>query len=312
MSAPKTISFDQRDGWIWQDGEFVEWKSAKIHVLTHGLHYASCVYEGERVYAGQVFKLREHTDRLYRSAQLMDFEIPYSKAQIESATVALIDKSRIVDGYVRPVAWRGSDMISTAARGNRIHVAIACWQWPSYFDPAARMAGITMQTAAWRRPPPSSSPFEAKASGHYMIATLSKHEAENKGCHDALMLDWRGHVAEATSANVFFTQGRTLHTPVPDCFLDGITRRTVIGLAKDRGLKVRERAIMPEEMAGFSECFITGTAAEVTPVSEIGSYKFSIGDVTRQMMDDYAALVHYVKTTTPKAKMVKEPHVAPG
>ena len=291
MNAPKTIPFDQRDGWIWQNGQFVEWKAAKIHVLTHGLHYASCVYEGERVYAGQVFKLREHTDRLYRSAQLMDFEIPYSKEQIESATAALIDKNRIVDGYVRPVAWRGSDMISTAARGNRIHVAIACWQWPSYFDPAARMAGITMQTAAWRRPPPSSSPFEAKASGHYMIATLSKHQAENNGFHDALMLDWRGHIAEATSANVFFTQGRTLHTPVPDCFLDGITRRTVIELARGLGYEVVEGTILPHELSGFDECFITGTAAEVTPVQRIDDATFTPGEVCRSLIAAYTAAV---------------------
>lgn len=291
MSAPKTIPFDQRDGWIWQDGQFVEWKAAKIHVLTHGLHYASCVYEGERVYAGQVFKLREHTDRLYRSAQLMDFELPYSKEQIESATAALLDKNRIVDGYVRPVAWRGSDMISTAARGNRIHVAIACWQWPSYFDPAARMAGITMQTAAWRRPPPSSSPFEAKASGHYMIATLSKHQAEANGFHDALMLDWRGHIAEATSANIFFTQGRSLHTPVPDCFLDGITRRTAIELARGLGYEVVERTILPHELSSFHECFITGTAAEVTPVRRIDDVTFAPGEVCQSLIADYTAAV---------------------
>jgi len=291
MSEAKTIPFDQREGKIWLDGQFVEWKSAKIHVLTHGLHYASCVYEGERVYRGQVFKLHAHTDRLFRSAELLDFVLPYAKEQLEAATQQLLAENKITEGYVRPVAWRGSEMISTSARNNRIHVAIACWQWPSYFDPAARMAGITMQTALWRRPPPSASPFEAKASAHYMIATLSKHQSENNGFHDALMLDWRGYVAEATSANVFFIKDRVLHTPVPDCFLNGITRQTVIALARQLSYEVIERTILPQELGDFDECFITGTAAEVTPVRQIDDYHYKPAQVCQELIAAYSAAV---------------------
>ncbi|WP_414448180.1 branched-chain amino acid aminotransferase [Burkholderia sp. 22PA0099] len=291
MSTTQALPFDLRDGWIWLNGEFVEWKSANIHVLNHGLHYASCVYEGERVYDGRVFKLRAHTDRLFRSAELMDFAIPYSREQIETVTAELLQRNGIADGYVRPVAWRGSEMISTSARKNSIKMAIACWQWPSYFDPAARMAGITMQTAAWRRPPPASSPYEAKASGHYMIATLSKHQAEENGFHDALMLDWRGHVAEATSANVFFTQGNRIHTPVADCFLNGITRQTVIALARALDYEVIERTILPEELGAFEECFITGTAAEVTPVRRIDAHDFVPGKICQTLIEAYSAAV---------------------
>ncbi|QJP71469.1 branched-chain amino acid aminotransferase [Burkholderia glumae] len=291
MPSPHTLPFDQRDGQIWFDGEFVEWKHAKIHVLTHGLHYASCVYEGERVYAGQVFRLREHTERLYRSARTLDFALPYTPEQIEAATAELIERNGIVEGYVRPVAWRGSEQISTSARASRIHVAIACWSWPSYFDPAAKQRGITLETAVWRRPPPSASPFAAKASSHYMIATLCKHHAEEHGFHDALMLDWRGHVAEATSANVFFVRDGVLHTPVPDCFLDGITRQTVIGLARERGLRVIERTVLPEELGSFSECFLTGTAAEVCPVGRIDAHAFTPSAITFDLMAAYSALV---------------------
>ncbi|WP_246797683.1 branched-chain amino acid aminotransferase [Burkholderia perseverans] len=291
MTTPNNLPFDQRDGQIWFDGEFVEWKSAKIHVLTHGLHYASCVYEGERVYAGQVFRLREHTERLYRSAHTLDFALPYTPEQIEAATAELIERNGIVEGYVRPVAWRGSEQISTSARASRIHVAIACWSWPSYFDPEAKKRGITLETAAWRRPPPSASPFAAKASSHYMIATLCKHHAEDHGFQDALMLDWRGHVAEATSANVFFVRDGVLHTPVPDCFLDGITRQTVIGLARERGLTVIERTILPEELGSFSECFVTGTAAEVCPVGRIDAHEFTPSAITFDLMAAYSALV---------------------
>jgi branched-chain amino acid aminotransferase len=291
MTSIKSIPFDRREGTIWLDGEFVEWKTARVHVLTHGLHYASCVFEGERVYAGQVFKLREHTDRLFRSGALMDFAIPYSKEQIEAATARLIEENGIVDGYVRPAAWRGSEMMSTAARSSRIHVAIACWRWPNYYDPAAQSAGITMQTAAWRRPPPTCNPHEAKAAAQYMIATLSKHQAESNGYQDALMLDWRGRVAEASSANIFLVKGSVIHTPVPDCFLDGITRRTVIALARQRGYGVIEREIWPSELASFDECFITGTAIEVCPVRQIDEHRFTPGAICKEMADAYAAAV---------------------
>ncbi len=297
MTTAPALPFDQREGKIWLDGAFVEWNDAKLHVLTHGLHYASCVYEGERVYGGRVFRLRDHTDRLFRSARLLDFEIPFSPEELEAATVQLIEFNAIADGYVRPVAWRGSEQISTSARATRIHVALACWQWPSYFDPAAASRGIAMQTAIWRRPPPASSPAQAKASAHYMIATLSKHHAEANGFDDALMLDWRGHVAEATSANVFFVKGRALHTPVPDCFLDGITRRTVMALATARGFELIERTILPHEIAGFDECFITGTAAEVCPVHRIDDHMFRPADVCAELMAAYAEAVRSQPTT---------------
>lgn len=286
------IPFDQREGVIWLDGEFVEWSRARLHVLSHGLHYASTVYEGERVYSGKIFKLREHSERLYRSAQLMDFAIPYELAELEAASVELLHRNRVVEGYLRPVAWRGSEMISTSARFNRVHVAIACWQWPSYFDPAGHMAGIRLKTAEWRRPPPSCSPFEAKASGHYQIATLSKHDAENNGFHDALMLDWRGHVAEATSANVFFVKDRTLHTPRPDCFLNGITRQTVIELARTLDYQVIERTIVPTELGDFEECFLTGTAAEITPVQSIDQHRYRPDRACRDFIAAYTSTVN--------------------
>ncbi|OJT51178.1 MULTISPECIES: branched-chain amino acid aminotransferase [Pseudomonas] len=289
MSA---IPFDQRDGVIWLDGEFVEWSQARLHVLSHGLHYASTVYEGERVYGGKIFKLHEHTQRLYRSAQLMDFAIPWSPQELQAASRQLLQRNAVLDGYLRPVAWRGSEMISTSARFNRVHVAIACWQWPSYFDPEARMAGIRLKTADWRRPPPQSSPFEAKASGHYQIATLSKHDAENNGYHDALMLDWRGHVAEATSANVFFAKGRTLHTPLADCFLNGITRQTVIELARALDYEVIERTILPTDLGDFDECFLTGTAAEITPVQSIDRQRFEPGIACRELIAAYTSTVN--------------------
>jgi branched-chain amino acid aminotransferase len=292
MKNATGLPFDQREGKIWLDGAFVEWTDARIHVLTHGLHYASCVYEGERVYSGQVFRMRDHTDCLFRSAKLLDFEIPFSREDLESATLQLIEFNGIEDGYVRPVAWRGSEQISTSARATRIHVALACWQWPSYFDPAVKSRGIAMETAIWRRPPPSASPSQAKASANYMIATLSKHHAEANGFDDALMLDWRGHIAEATSANVFFVKGRSLHTPIPDCFLDGITRRTVMELAMTRGFEVVERTILPNEIAGFDECFVTGTAAEVCPVHRIDDHRFRPADVCAELVAAYAEMVH--------------------
>jgi len=298
------IPFDQRDGALWFDGKLVPWREAKIHVLTHGLHYASCVFEGERLYNGRIYKLAEHTARLFESARILGMKIPYTEAEIDKACYAAAESQGIVDGYVRPVVWRGSEQMAVAAPGSTIHVAIAVWQWPSYFDAAEKLKGIRLDISNWKRPAPDTAPTNAKAAGLYMICTMSKHEAEAKGYADAMMFDYRGYVAEATGANIFFVKDGVLHTPLPDCFLDGITRRTVIGLAKQRGLKVIERPIMPEEMADFSECFITGTAAEVTPVSEIGPYRFTIGDITRNLMDDYSALVHRAKAGTAKIAAV--------
>ncbi len=287
-----SIAFDQRDGFIWMNGDMVPWADSKVHVLTHGLHYGSCVFEGERAYSGTIFKLREHTERLFYSARELGFDLPYSIDEIDEACVKTLEANNLVDGYIRPVAWRGSEMMGVSAQNNRINVAVAAWEWPSYFAPEERLKGIRLDMAKYRRPSPETAPCHAKAAGLYMICTLSKHEAESKGYADAMMLDWRGQVAEATGANVFFVQDGVIHTPTPDCFLDGITRRTVIGLARARGHEIVERAIMPEEMEGFSECFITGTAAEVTPVSEIGPYKFTPTDISKNLMDDYTALVN--------------------
>ncbi|MCQ8781036.1 branched-chain amino acid aminotransferase [Mangrovibrevibacter kandeliae] len=286
-----SVPFDQRDGQIWINGDFVPWKEAKIHVLTHGLHYASAVFEGERAYGGEIFKLREHTERLVESGRLLGFQIPYSAEAIDAACVELLARQGFSDAYVRPIAWRGSESLGVSAQQNRINLAIAIWQWPSYFDPEQRMKGIRLDMAEYRRPDPRTAPSKAKATGLYMICTISKHAAEAKGYADALMLDWRGHVAEATGANVFFVKDGVIHTPNADCFLNGITRRTVIDLARRRGYEVRERTILPEELSGFSECFLTGTAAEVTPVSEIGEYRFTPGDISRQLVSDYADAV---------------------
>ncbi|MEJ5085424.1 branched-chain amino acid aminotransferase [Brucella pseudogrignonensis] len=285
------IPFDQREGFIWQDGEFVAWKDAKVHVLTHGLHYASAVFEGERAYGGEIFKLTEHTERLHESARILGFEIPYSVDEINDACRELLKKQGFEDAYVRPIAWRGSESLGVSAQNNRIHLAIAIWQWPSYFSPEEKMKGIRLDIAEYCRPDPRTAPSRSKAAGLYMICTISKHAAEARGYADALMLDWRGQVAEATGANVFFVKDGALHTPKPDCFLDGITRRTIIDLAKRRGLEVIERVIMPEEMETFSECFLCGTAAEVTPVSEIGKYHFKPGEITNLLMNDYTAEV---------------------
>ena len=285
------VSFDDQEGQIWYNGELVPWKDTKLHVLTHGLHYASCVFEGERVYNGEVFKLREHTQRLIDSAQELGFEIPYSLRELEQATRDTVTAQGYPDAYVRPVAWRGSEMMGVSAQANTINVAIAVWEWPSYFSPEARMRGIKLKTSKWRRPSPETAPVHAKAAGLYMICTLSKHEAEADGWDDALMLDWRGQVAESTGANIFLVQEGKIHTPTPDCFLDGITRRTVIGLAKDRNYQVIERTIMPEEFAKTDEVFVTGTAAEVTPVGKIDDYNFQVGSVTRALLEDYDALV---------------------
>ena len=284
-------AFDQRDGFICMNGSLVPWRDANVHVLTHGLHYASSVFEGERAYAGSIFKLREHTERLIYSARELGFDIPYTVEEIDAACVETLEANGLIDGYLRPVAWRGSEMMGVSAQNNRINLAVAAWEWPSYFDPEQRLKGIRLDMAEYRRPAPETAPCHAKAAGLYMICTLSKHAAESKGYADALMLDWRGRVAEATGANIFFVNNGVLHTPEPDCFLDGITRRTVMDLARTRGLEIVERAIMPEELDGFSECFITGTAAEVTPVSEIGPYKFTPSDISINLLNDYLALV---------------------
>lgn len=283
--------FDKRDGVIWMDGKLIPWTDAQVHVLTHGLHYASAVFEGERAYNGTVFKLTEHSQRLIDSARILGFDIPYSLAEIDAATNLVREKQGFENAYLRPIAWRGSEMMGVAAQNNTIHLAIAAWEWPSYFDPAQRLKGLRLDMAEWRRPDPRTIPSKSKAAGLYMICTLSKHAAERKGYADALMLDWRGQVAECTGANVFFVKDGVIHTPTPDCFLDGITRRTVIGLAKARGIEVVERAILPEELEGFEQCFITGTAAEVTPVGEIGPYTFEVGQIVQTLMNDYMALV---------------------
>jgi branched-chain amino acid aminotransferase len=289
-------TFDDRDGWIWYDGKLVPWRDAKVHVLTHALHYASAVFEGERAYGGAIFKSTQHSERLRNSARILDFEAPYSAADIDAAKALTLQKNNFVDAYVRPLAWRGSETMGVAAMDSKIHLAIAVWDWPSYFDPAQRMKGVRLDLAEYRRPDPATAPSLAKAAGLYMICTISKHRAERRGYADAMMLDWQGRVAECTGANIFFVKDGVIHTPTADCFLNGITRQTVIELARRRGVEVAERRIMPEELAGFSECFITGTAAEVTPVSEIDGRMFTPGALTAALIDDYAAEV------TPKSK----------
>ncbi len=284
--------FDDRDGVIWLDGELVPWRDCEQHLLTHALHYGSSVFEGERVYGGEVFKMTEHHERLRNSAEIMDMKLPYSVSEINAATMQVIAANRIRDGYVRPIAWRGSEMMGVSAQKTRIHVAVAAWEWPAYFTPEARLEGIRMDFGLYRRPAPDTAPVHAKAAGLYMICTLSKHDAEARGYDDALMLDYRGQVAEATGANVFLVQDGVLHTPTPDCFLDGITRRTVIELAQARGYRVVERAILPEELARTQELFLTGTAVEVTPVREVGPYRFQVGEITRQLLMAYDDLVN--------------------
>lgn len=287
-----TQPFDDRPGFIWMNGEMVPWKEATLHVLSHALHYASSVFEGQRAYNGTVFRLQEHTERLHASADQLGFEIPFTVDEINQACRDILKKQGLVDAYMRPVAWRGSEMMGVSAQETKINLAIAVWEWPSYFDPEERLKGIRMNISKWKRPSPETIPCKAKAAGLYMICTLSKHDAEREGYADSMMMDYRGRIAEATGANVFFRQGDQLHTPTPDCFLDGITRQTVIGLAQARGVEVIERAIMPDEMEGFEECFITGTAAEVTPVSEIGPYRFTPGELSKNLMDDYTKLVN--------------------
>jgi branched-chain amino acid aminotransferase len=285
------LNFEDQDGQIWFDGALVDWRDVKLHVLTHGLHYASCVFEGERVYNGRVFKLREHSERLLNSANLLGFEIPFSLEKLEAATLETVAAQGYENAYVRPVAWRGSEMMGVSAQQSNIHLAIAVWEWPSYFSPEARLKGIKLKWAPWKRPSPECAPVHSKAAGLYMICTLSKHDAEAEGYDDALMLDWRGQIAETTGANVFLVIDGALHTPTPDCFLDGITRRSVIGLARQRGYDIIERVIMPEDLKQADEVFVTGTAAEVTPVGQIDDLSFTVGPVTKALMEDFEKMV---------------------
>ena len=290
------IPYDKRDGKIWYNSELVNWSDVKLHVLSHGLHYASCVFEGERVYDGEIFKLEEHTSRFFHSAKRMGFEIPYSESQINKASKNIISVQKVENGYVRPIAWRGSEMMAISAQQTKIHVAIATWEWGSYFDPKLKVEGIKLNISKWKRPAPDTIPWDTKASGLYMICTLSKHEAERDGYTDSLMLDHEGNVAEATGANIFFKdKDGNLHTPIPDSFLDGITRRTVIDIAKSKNIKVIERKITPDELKNFTGCFLTGTAAEVTPVSQIASYNFKVCKTIIELSDSYQLIVRKKK-----------------
>ena len=295
------VPFDDRDGWIWWDGKLVPWRDARLHVLTHGLHYASAVFEGERAYNGNVFRLRDHSERLINSGRILGFEVPYSAAEIDAACIETLKANNLTEAYVRPIAWRGTEMLAVSAQLTTIHVAIAVWQWPSYFGDD-KMKGIRLGMAQWKRPSPDTAPTAAKATGLYMIGTLSKHKAEAEGFNDALMLDWRGRVAESTGANIFFVMDGEIHTPTPDCFLDGITRRSVMSLAKKRQMKVIERPIEAEEIARASEVFLAGTAAEVTAVREIAGQAYTPGQITATLMKDYEALV--VQSPAEVAKVV--------
>lgn len=285
------VPFDDRDGWIWMNGEFVPWREAKTHVLTHALHYGSSVFEGERMYGGEIFKLTAHSERLKRSANLLDFEIPYSVAEIDALCNETCAKNGLTDCYVRPVAYLGAEQTSVSALNNKVHLAIAVWDWPSYFDPEVKAKGLRLEWSKWRRPDPQTAPTTAKAAGLYMICTMSKNTAERNGYADALMLDWRGYVAEATGANVFFIKDGVIHTPKVEYILDGITRQTVIEIAKSKGIEVVVRDILPQELSDFTECFLTGTAVEVTPVAEVGDYRFTLGALSLDLMDHYGKLV---------------------
>ena len=290
------IPYDKRSGKIWYNGELVDWSDVKVHVLSHGLHYASCVFEGERVYDGEIFKLEEHTDRLFYSAKRMGIIVPFSQKEINDSCRNIVDIQNVQNGYVRPVIWRGSEMMAISAQKNKIHVAIATWEWGSYFDPKLKLKGIKLNISSWRRPSPNSVPWDTKAAGLYMICTLSKHEAESQGFTDSLMLDHEGNIAEATGANIFFkNEAGELHTPVPDSFLDGITRREVIKIAESKGIKVLERKIKPDEMKNFIGCFLTGTAAEITPVSQINDYNFKICNIISELTASYQILVRKKK-----------------
>ena len=287
----ESIPYDKRSGKIWFNGKTVDWADANIHILNHGLHYASCVFEGERVYDGEIFKLEEHTERLFHSAKRMGIIVPYSQKEINDACKSIVNIQKVQNGYVRPLIWRGSEMMAISAQKNKIHVAIATWEWGSYFDPKLKLKGIKLDISNWRRPAPNTIPWDTKAAGLYMICTLSKHEAEAKVL-DSLMLDHEGNVAEATGANIFFkNKENELHTPIPDSFLDGITRREVIKIAKSKGIKVIERKIKPEEMKNFEGCFLTGTAAEVTPVSQISEYQFKVCELVKDLNESYQNLV---------------------
>ena len=286
------IPFDKRSGKIWFNGDLLNWQDVQIHVLNHGLHYASCVFEGERVYGGEIFKLEEHTERLFHSANRMGIKIPYSEEILNKSTQKIVKIQKVKNGYVRPVVWRGSEMMAISAQQTKINVAIATWEWGSYFDPKLKLKGIKLNISKWRRPAPNTIPWDTKASGLYMICTLSKHEAEKEGFADSLMLDHQDNVAEATGANVFFKNREgELHTPIPDSFLNGITRRSIIEIAKSKNIKVIERKIKPEELSQFTGCFLTGTAAEVTPVSQINDYKFTVCDMIKDLSDSYQSLV---------------------
>ncbi len=294
------VPYHDRDGFIWLDGKLIPWREANFHFLTHALHYASAVFEGERAYDGEIFKLTDHTERLVAGARTMDFEIPYSVAEIDAACREVVRANNLTNAYVRPLAWRGSEQMGVSAQLTKIHLGIAAWDWGSYFPMEQRLKGIRLTMAHYRRPDPATAPAKTKAAGLYMICTLEKHRAERAGFADAVMLDYRGRVAECTGANIFLVKDGVIHTPAPDCFLDGITRQTVIGLAKARGIEVIERVIMPEELSAFDECFLTGTAAEVTPVSEIGEARYTPGKVTEMLLNDYMALVQ------PKSKAAAE------
>ena len=285
-----TLPYDDRDGYIWMDGTFTPWREAKVHVLTHALHYASSVFEGERAYGGKIYASRRHSERLANSAKIMGFELPVSVDELENIKAEALAKSGLENAYIRAFAWRGSEMMGVSAQNNTIHLAVAVWAWGDYF--ADKMAGIRMTHAQWKRPSPESAPCHAKAAGLYMICTLSKHAAENAGYADALMLDYRGHVAEATGANIFFMRDGAIHTPTPDCFLNGITRQTAIKLAEARGFEVNVRTIMPDELGTFDECFITGSAAEITPVREIGEFNYKPGAMSEALVHDYNDLVY--------------------
>ena len=290
------IPYDKREGKIWYNNDLVDWQDVKLHVLSHGLHYGSFVFEGLRVYEGEIFKLEEHTDRLYHSAKRMGIKIPYSKDEINKATKKIISVQNVQNGYIRPFAWRGSEMMAISAQQTKIHVAIATWEWGSYFDPKLKTEGIKLNISKWRRPAPNTIPWDTKASGLYMICTLSKHEAEQQGYTDSLMLDHEGNVAEATGANIFFKDKEgNLHTPIPDSFLDGITRRAIIEIAKSKNIKIHERKISPKELSKFVGCFLTGTAAEVTPVSCIADFKFKVCNTILGLSESYQTLVRKKK-----------------
>ncbi|SEA13168.1 branched-chain amino acid aminotransferase [Rubrimonas cliftonensis] len=287
MSGP---AYDDRDGWIWMDGEYIPWREAKVHILTHAMHYGSSVFEGERAYGGKIFESRRHSERLAESARLLGFKLPYDIDAIEAVKLEVMKRNDLSDAYIRPLAWRGSEMMGVSAQGSTIHLAIAAWSWGAYYGDA-KMKGARLDIAEWKRPSPETIPCRAKASGLYMICTLSKHAAEAKGYSDALMMDWRGYVAEATGANIFFVKEGKVHTPLPDCFLNGITRQSVIAMMRERQIEVVERHIEPAELEGFEQCWLTGTAAEVTPVAEIGPYRFEVGQMAKDMVSAYDAMV---------------------